>query len=90
MVRLLIDLIALTLPMIHIDFAPLIIDNSQPIGNDDTEVSIDSAGLKRSLYRDQSPKEKYFDQLVTDGKSNSRSALDHVNDKQDMIKQLQE
>lgn len=48
---------------------------------------IESAKGNSTLYRDKSPKERYFDQLIKRSQNN-RSELGDINKRSDMIKQL--
>ena len=66
----------------------MIIDNSQPVGDNDNEMSIDSA--RKKMYRDVSPKEKHFAQLTRGPNNLNNSELGNINKKHDMIKQLQD
>ena len=64
------------------EFTPVIIDNSNPIENDCDYISIDAT--RKKMFRDRSPKENYFDQIVTGGQC--KSELDDIYKRQDMIK----
>ena len=70
-------------PCLLSDFAPVIIDGSQPI-DDDLEVSHQEA--RKKMFREKSPKETYFEHLTSTG--GKRSELGMISQKHDMIKQL--
>ena len=76
-----------------LDFAPHTIDNSQPLdgkyeqaGASEVAISIDTT--RKKLYRQRSPKETYFNKIVTAGETNKN--FGRVFQKQDLIKQLQD
>ena len=57
------------------DFAPLTIDNSQPVdGRRETEGDLQAISLNKygkKMYRQRSPKEKYFNKIVTAGETHN-------------------
>lgn len=58
-----------------VDFAPLTIDNSQPVdGRRETEGDLQVLSLNKhgkKMYRQRSPKENYFNKIVTAGETHS-------------------
>mmetsp|Transcript_12825 Transcript_12825/g.17270 ORF Transcript_12825/g.17270 Transcript_12825/m.17270 type:complete len:91 (-) Transcript_12825:1244-1516(-) len=68
--------------------SPVIFDDSQPHGEDE-DVQVSYSAERKKMYRKRSPKERYFEKLVT-GNSKCSSELGDIHRKQDMILQLQE
>ena len=75
------------LPLV-VDFAPMTIDNSQPVDAKFEEpeaehlISLDTKGKK--MFRERSPKETYFNKIVTAGQTSS--SFGSMYQKQDLIK----
>ena len=76
------------LPLV-VDFAPMTIDNSQPVDakfekSEAAEqlISLDTKGKK--MFRERSPKETYFNKIVTAGQTSS--SFGSMYQKQDLIK----
>ena len=66
----------------------VIIDDSQPNGEDE-EVQVSFSAERKKMYRKRSPKERYFEKVVT-GQTGCSSELGDIHRKQDMIQQLQD
>jgi len=57
------------------DLKPVIIDDSQPLGDEETDPMNETA--QRKLFRERSPKEKYFDQ-ITSGRQGVKCELNEI------------